>query len=208
MHGGVSAIEYSPAGIARRALPVDADDLNDRFVLAYTGAPRNSGINNWEVMKGHIDGDRRIQRNFDRIASIANAMRDAVARDNWDEAGRLMRRVDEPPEKRSPAFRTPAIDRLVAATRRAGSPGAYGLRGPGRRMRVFLVAPRSESRRGATYREAGARVLPAKVARGASCVTGLRFADEGALSAGTRSHPSHRRRGALHVPVLRHSCSW
>ena len=35
------------------------DDLNERVVLAYTGEPRNSGINNWEVMKAHIDGDRK-----------------------------------------------------------------------------------------------------------------------------------------------------
>ena len=54
------------------------DDSNERFVLAYTGAPRNSGINNWEVMKGHIDGDKAIHRNFDRIACIAMAMRQAV----------------------------------------------------------------------------------------------------------------------------------
>src|SRR6185312_11244372 len=53
MYGGVSAIEHGPAGIARNALAVDTGILDERFVLAYTGAPRNSGINNWEVMKGH-----------------------------------------------------------------------------------------------------------------------------------------------------------
>jgi D-glycero-alpha-D-manno-heptose-7-phosphate kinase len=49
-------------------------------VLAYTGAPRNSGINNWEVMKGHIDGDQIVHRNFDRIVGIAIAMRQALER--------------------------------------------------------------------------------------------------------------------------------
>ena len=75
MYGGVSAIELGAAGIARKALPVDLDDLNERIVLAYTGVPRNSGINNWEVIKAHIDGDRAVRRNFDRIAAIAHAMR-------------------------------------------------------------------------------------------------------------------------------------
>src|SRR5580658_464644 len=89
MYGGVSAIELGPAGIVRKSLPVDADDLDQRFLLAYTGAPRNSGINNWEVMKGHIDGNRPIHRNFDRIATIATAMRKAVEQNDWGEAGRL-----------------------------------------------------------------------------------------------------------------------
>ena len=35
-------------------------------MLAYTGEPRNSGINNWEVTKAHINGDRGVQKNFDR----------------------------------------------------------------------------------------------------------------------------------------------
>src|ERR1700759_1321820 len=58
MYGGVSAIALGCTGISHNALPVDAAELDQRFVLAYTGAPRNSGINNWEVMKRHLDGDR------------------------------------------------------------------------------------------------------------------------------------------------------
>src|SRR6202040_2908702 len=37
LFGGVSAIELGPAGIVRKSLPVDADELDRRFVLAYTG---------------------------------------------------------------------------------------------------------------------------------------------------------------------------
>jgi D-glycero-alpha-D-manno-heptose-7-phosphate kinase len=164
LYGGVSAIEYGPAGVARRAIPVDADDLNDRFVLAYTGAPRNSGINNWEVMKGHIDGDRRMQRNFDRIAHIANGMRDAVARGDWDEAGRLMREEWTSRRKNAPGISTPAIDRLIAATRRAGSTGAKACGAGGGGCVVFLVEPGAKAGVARIAEQAGARVLPAKVA--------------------------------------------
>ena len=78
MYGGVLAIELSEEGIHAVRLPVGNVDLNSRFILAYTGAPRNSGINNWEVMKAHIDGDRKVHRNFDQIAAIA--MRHARSR--------------------------------------------------------------------------------------------------------------------------------
>src|ERR1035438_744536 len=49
LYGGVSAIELTEAGVVRKPVAVDLEDLNERVVLAYTGEPRNSGINNWEV---------------------------------------------------------------------------------------------------------------------------------------------------------------
>jgi len=71
--------------------PVDLADFDSRIVLAYTGVPRNSGINNWEVMKAHINGDRKVQRNFDEIAAISYAMRLALEKRDWREVGRLVR---------------------------------------------------------------------------------------------------------------------
>jgi D-glycero-alpha-D-manno-heptose-7-phosphate kinase len=164
MYGGVSAIELGPAGIVRKALPVDPEELNRRFVLAYTGAPRNSGINNWEVMKGHIDSDRAIHRNFDRIASIANAMRGALERDDWDEAGRLMREEWTSRKKNAPGITTPLIDRLVAATRRVGSIGAKACGAGGGGCVVFLVEPGAKEKVARVIEAAGAQVLPANLA--------------------------------------------
>jgi D-glycero-alpha-D-manno-heptose-7-phosphate kinase len=78
LYGGVSAVQLDVDGIHRHAIACDADELDRRFVLAYTGAPRQSGINNWEVFKRHIDGDRRIFRNFERIGEIARTIRVAI----------------------------------------------------------------------------------------------------------------------------------
>lgn len=61
LYGGISAVELGVDGVRRVALPVSARELERRLVLAYTGATRNSGINNWEVTKRHIDGDRDVQ---------------------------------------------------------------------------------------------------------------------------------------------------
>ena len=46
----------------REAIPVSLDEIDQRFVLFYTGAPRQSGINNWEVFKQHIDGEQARHR--------------------------------------------------------------------------------------------------------------------------------------------------
>src|SRR3954454_10390073 len=91
MYGAVNALELTEAGIIRREIPVDLNEFNSRIVLAYTGKPRNSGINNWEVTKLHIDGDKTVRKNFERIASIAHSLRTALAKPDWDEAARLIR---------------------------------------------------------------------------------------------------------------------
>src|ERR1700686_3750977 len=88
MYGGVSAIELGCAGIRRVALDVDPEALEARVVLAYTGEPRNSGINNWEVTKSHLDGNKQVFRNFATIAAIAVAMRAAIEKHDWTEAAR------------------------------------------------------------------------------------------------------------------------
>jgi D-glycero-alpha-D-manno-heptose-7-phosphate kinase len=166
--GGMSAIELGPAGIVHTRLTVDADDLDQldqRFVLAYTGAPRNSGINNWEVMKGHIDGDKAIHRNFDRIAGIAIAMKKAVEKNDWDEAGRLMREEWSARRKNIPGITTPLIDKLISAAGRAGSIGAKACGAGGGGCVVFLVEAGAKERVSRVIAAAGAEVLDAKVAR-------------------------------------------
>jgi D-glycero-alpha-D-manno-heptose-7-phosphate kinase len=118
LYGGVSAVQLDVDGIHRHAIACDADELDRRFVLAYTGAPRQSGINNWEVFKRHIDGDRRIFRNFERIGEIARTIRVAIATADWEEAGRLLREEWKLRRTNAPAIATPLIDQLIAVARR------------------------------------------------------------------------------------------
>ena len=164
MYGGVSAIELTAAGLARKALPVDPDDLNERIVLAYTGEPRNSGINNWEVTKAHIDGDAKVHRNFDRIAAIAHAMRGALERSQWDEVARLLREEWTHRRRNAPGISTPLIDRLVAGARRAGSTGAKVCGAGGGGCVIFLVEAGSKAAVSAAIAAEGATVLPVSVA--------------------------------------------
>jgi D-glycero-alpha-D-manno-heptose-7-phosphate kinase len=164
MYGGVSAIELGPAGIRRTAIPVDLDDFNQRFVLAYTGEPRNSGINNWEVTKAHIDGDRKVHRNFDRICAIAIGMRAAVEKQNWNEAGRLLREEWSNRRKNAPGITTPLIDELVRVTRKTGALGAKVCGAGGGGCVVFLVERGAREKVIAAIERAGATVLPVKVA--------------------------------------------
>ena len=102
------------------ACPVDLEDFNSRIVLVYSGKPRNSGINNWEVTKAHIDGDKTVFKNFERIAAISHALRTALAKPDWDEAARLIREEWSHRRKNAPGITTEFIDKLVATAKRSG----------------------------------------------------------------------------------------
>ena len=164
MYGGVGYIAMSPAGIKRVGVPVDLADFNSRIVLAYTGVPRNSGINNWEVMKAHINGDKKVRRNFDQIAAIAYAMRTALEKGDWAEVGRLVRAEWDHRRKNIPAISNELIDQLVASTRRAGALGAKVCGAGGGGCVFFFVEPDAKPRVEAAITRLGAQVLPVTVA--------------------------------------------
>lgn len=164
LYGGVSAVELRADGIRRVAIPVDQDDFNARIVLCYTGAPRNSGINNWEVTKAYINGDRKVHRNFAHIAAVASGMRTAVEKADWKEAGRLLREDWSHRRANLPGISTPLIDRLIAAGRRAGSLGAKVCGAGGGGCVFFLVDRGARQRVERAIADAGAEVLPVRVA--------------------------------------------
>lgn len=169
MYGGFSAIELGPCGVRRTAIAVDCEDFNERALLAYTGVPRNSGINNWEVTKAYIDGDRRVHRNFDHIAGVAIAMRAAVERADWAEVGRLIREDWSNRRKNAAGISTPLIDDLIAAARKAGALGAKACGAGGGGCVFFLVERGAKAKVAGVVEKAGAVVLPVKVAeRGVS----------------------------------------
>ena len=123
LYGGVSAVELGVDGVRRVALPVDARELERRLVLAYTGATRNSGINNWEVTKRHIDGDAEVRRRFGRIRDIAGAMRQALECSDWQEVGRQIAAEWENRKGLAPGVTTPEIDAILSAASKAGAFG-------------------------------------------------------------------------------------
>jgi len=120
-YGGISAVELGVNGVRRVALDVKPEELQSRLALAYTNASRNSGINNWDVTKRHIDGDAGVQLSFARIRDIAAAMRAALERCDWPEVGRQIGAEWENRKKLAPGVTTPEIDSMLGAARRAGA---------------------------------------------------------------------------------------
>jgi D-glycero-alpha-D-manno-heptose-7-phosphate kinase len=165
LYGGVSAIHLDVDGIHHEAVRLSADELNRRFVLAYTGAPRQSGINNWKVFKAHINGDRRVFRNFDRIAEIARAMRQALGQPDWTEVARLLREEWKLRKTNAPRITTPLLEKLIKAATGEGALAAKVCGAGGGGCVVFLCDPAARDRVAAAVTRHGGQVLPARVAQ-------------------------------------------
>ncbi len=124
MYGGVAAVELGVDGVRRVALDVDPRELERRIVLCYTGEPRNSGTNNWEITKKHIDGDPHLFDCFERIRDTASRMRDALTRGDWDGVGASLTEEWDNRKRLAPGVTTPAVEHLIARARAAGATAA------------------------------------------------------------------------------------
>jgi len=165
LYGGVSAIHLEADGIHREPVPVAAEEIDARFVLVYTGAPRQSGINNWEVFKAHIDGQRRVVRNFEQIAQIARGMHNAISQSDWDGVARLLREEWKLRKTNAPGISTPLIDKLIATALKKGGCAAKACGAGGGGCVVLMVEPGAKQAVANALRTAGGRVLPFQVAR-------------------------------------------
>jgi D-glycero-alpha-D-manno-heptose-7-phosphate kinase len=124
LYGGIAALELDVDGIRRIPLSVDGSELERRIVLCYTGEPRNSGTNNWEITKRHIDGDTFVFDCFERIRDTAAVMRTALNFGDWDAVGRAIVEEWSNRKRLAPGVTTPGIEALIARAMAAGATAA------------------------------------------------------------------------------------
>ncbi len=113
-YGGVSCIHFGPEGMQREPLDIDVSTLERRIAVCFTGEPRNSGTNNWDITKRHIDGDKEIFEIFDGIRDTSVKMRTALLANDWDAVGHTLANAYPQRKRLSPNITTPQMDHLIA----------------------------------------------------------------------------------------------
>ena len=173
-YGGVSAVELGPAGVRRVPIPVDAADLSARLVVAYTGAARLSGINNWEVMKRRIDGDTRVVTAFDGIRDAASGMRASLERHDWHGVGQHLAHEWTHRKLLAPGVTTPAIDDMLTRAHKAGALAGKVCGAGGGGCLFVLVEPARRAAVEQALEAAGAKLLRCHVEADGVRVTTVR----------------------------------
>ncbi|MGA2078324.1 MAG: GHMP kinase [Terriglobia bacterium] len=141
LYGGANVVHLEPGGVRREKLPIFVSELEKRFALCYTGQPRDSAINNWEVMKSHIDGEEQVLRNFEKITTIANQMREALLTGDWKDVAELLALEWENRKLNFKGISTPTIDKMIEQTQKQGTVAAKVCGAGGGGCVVFMVEP-------------------------------------------------------------------
>jgi D-glycero-alpha-D-manno-heptose-7-phosphate kinase len=166
LYGSVSAIHLRPDGLKREALDVDVAELERRIAICYTGEPRLSGINNWDIFKRHIDGDSEIFELFDAIRDSARNVREGLLANDWTRVADTMRDAYPNRKRLAPTITTPQMDLLVEKALANGAEAAKVCGAGGGGCIAFLCIPgrRADVER-ALATEEGVEVLDWKVAK-------------------------------------------
>ena len=164
LFGGVSSVHFRAEGIEREKLEINTEELEKRIAICYTGEPRLSGINNWEIYKRHIDGDPELFELFDGIRDSARNMREALLADDWDRVAEVMKQAYPQRKRLAPTITTPQMDMLVEKALANGAEAAKVCGAGGGGCIAFLCkSGRRSDVEAALAAEEGVEVLDWKV---------------------------------------------
>ncbi|HEY0430515.1 MAG TPA: hypothetical protein VGC61_01820 [Pyrinomonadaceae bacterium] len=172
LFGGALCVHFNADGIKREKLDINTEELEKRIAICYTGEPRLSGINNWEIYKRHIDGDPELFELFDSIRDSARNLREALLADNWDRVAEVMKDAYPVRKRLAPTITTPQMDMLVEKALANGAEAAKVCGAGGGGCIAFLCkSGRRADVEAALAAEEGVEVLDWKVATEGLTVT-------------------------------------
>jgi len=165
LYGGVSCMHYRADGIEREALSVDEETLERRIAICYTGEPRLSGTNNWDITKRHIDGDPELFTLFDGIRDSSQKVRAALLANDWQAVSRTMRDAYPGRKRLAPGVTTPQMDMLVEKALQNGAEAAKVCGAGGGGCIAFLCAEGRREHVERALRAEGVEVIDWKLSR-------------------------------------------
>jgi len=175
LEGGAHIIDFLPGRTFAQRVAVDADVWNEHLTLFDSGISHSSGMNNWEVLKGRLEGNAAIAQNLDAIRRAAAEMGDALLRGDFAGMGGALEREWAARRSLAPVVSTPSLERAIAAALAAAAWGGKACGAGGGGCVVFL----SPSDRTAAVRRALAEL-------GEGTIHDVRVVDRGLRVEGSR----------------------
>ncbi len=166
VYGGVSLIEFGLHDFVRTALkeePTLHKRLEEMLVLTYTGDGRFSGMNNWEITKGYIDGSETIRRKLGEIRDVARDVARVLTNGSWENLPDLINREWSVRRTLAAGVSTPRIDAMMHAAGSAGALASKICGAGGGGCMITLAPPRKRTAVEAALVAAGGRLLPFQV---------------------------------------------
>ena len=140
LSGGLHTIRFEAGQTISLRKEVEPAAWERHMTLFDTGAAHSSGMNNWEILRARLDGDRRTAADLDQVRDAAREMASAVAAGDFAAMGRALGNEWEARRRLAPVVATPSIDRAIAAARAAGAWGGKAC-GAGGGGFVVMLSP-------------------------------------------------------------------
>ena len=86
VRGGMNIIRFPFHGEEITTTSLDLKLVEESLTLVYSGASRQSAINNWDIFKEFYDGNQKVVGILNQIGVAAEKCADAIARNSWREA--------------------------------------------------------------------------------------------------------------------------
>lgn len=112
LKGGFNIIDYKFGWPEVQRLPIDDLNINDNISVFFTGRSHHSGINNWQVMKKFIEGDKQTKEALGDIRDVAELTRKAVLEKDWASLPKLFRKEFDARMNLADSFSSPEIEKL------------------------------------------------------------------------------------------------
>jgi D-glycero-alpha-D-manno-heptose-7-phosphate kinase len=159
VYGGVHSWRFQVARVERESYTFPATDLENRLLLLYTGVPRFSGINNWQVYRKCVDGERRTRDALAGIREQSEILHQALQQHDWETAFRAIGAEWEARRGLSDAISTPEIEELIAFGKLHGAAAGRVCGAGGGGCVVLLAASETQPNLRRLCREKGYTVL-------------------------------------------------
>ena len=160
MYGGVRSVNPGFLGIDTKTFPVKPKELTRHIVLCYTGKPRNSGINNWEVTKKALNGDKKVIRHLNTIRDCAVEMDQLLNKGRISGIASVFNKEWKARKQLAPTITTSQMEKLIRSALKKGALAAKVCGAGGGGCVAFIVPPEKKQLIIDELNLQGGRVLP------------------------------------------------
>lgn len=159
--GGLASLRLEPGAPKRHPINIPVADLASHMLMHYTGVSHFSGTNNWEMYKRQIDGKKKVQKGFAKIAQTSIDMEKALEAGDFHQAGKVLAREWENRKALIDGISTPEIDAAIDAALAAGAWAGKVCGAGGGGCIIFLFPPEKREAIVAALASVPGRVLDA-----------------------------------------------
>ena len=141
LSGGLHVLRFRPGRteVARR--DVDPSRWLRHLTLYDTGAAHSSGMNNWEVFRARMEGDRGVAASLEDVAAAAREMAEAAEASDFPAMGRALAREWDARRRLAPVVSSPGVAAAIETAAAAGAWGGKACGAGGGGCVVFLSPP-------------------------------------------------------------------